>query len=124
LKLDVVDNWLQSHDAGCGRDSLGASDMVSAHLRARGQITIPSEIRKAAHLEEGDVVEMEVTEDGILLRPVKDRDPDQWWFWTPEWQAGERRASADIKAGRTVRYESDEEFLAALENGLPDDADV
>ncbi len=98
--------------------------MVSAHLRARGQITIPSAIRNAAQLEEGDIVEMEVTEDGILLRPVKDRDPEQAWFWTPGWQAGERRASADIKAGRTVRYESDEEFLAALENGLPDDADV
>jgi hypothetical protein len=75
-------------------------------------------------LEEGDVFEMEVIDDGILLRPVKERDPDQWWFWKPEWQTGERRASADIKAGRTVRYESDAEFLAALERGLPDDADV
>lgn len=28
------------------------------------------------------------------------RDPDQAWFWTPEWQAKEREADEDIKAGR------------------------
>jgi hypothetical protein len=29
-------------------------------------------------------------------------DPDQAWFWTEEWQKGEREADADIKAGRTA----------------------
>lgn len=39
---------------------------------------------------------------------------DQAWFWTDEWQAKEREADEDIAAGRTIRYESDEDFLAAL----------
>jgi len=47
-------------------------------------------------------------------------DPDQAWFWTPEWQAGEGAADADIAAGRSTRYESDEEFLAALEARVAD----
>lgn len=42
------------------------------------------------------------------------RDPDQAWFWTPEWQAGECEADADLAAGRVTHFERDEEFLAAL----------
>ncbi len=84
-------------------------------LRAKGQLTLPEEIRSAARLEEGDLLEAEVTPDGILLRPQKVIDADQAWFWTPEWQAGEREADADIAAGRVETFESGEEFLAALE---------
>jgi hypothetical protein len=45
-------------------------------------------------------------------------DPSQAWFWTAEWQRGEREAAADLAAGRLDRFESDEEFLAALEERL------
>ena len=40
-------------------------------VRRAAQITLPREIRKAAHLEEGDYLEAEVTGSGILLRPVR-----------------------------------------------------
>ncbi len=39
-------------------------------VRRAAQITLPREIRQAAHLEEGDYLEAEVTKAGILLRPV------------------------------------------------------
>src|SRR5437879_35312 len=42
-------------------------------------------------------------------------DPEQWWYWTPEWQSMEREADQDKAAGRSVIYDSDESFLAALE---------
>jgi hypothetical protein len=42
-------------------------------------------------------------------------DPEQAWFWTREWQAGEREADDDLKAGRVTRVESDEAFLALLD---------
>jgi AbrB family looped-hinge helix DNA binding protein len=83
-------------------------------LRAKGQLTLPEEIRKAARLEEGDLLEAEITPDGILLRPQKVIDASQAWFWTPEWQAGEREADADLAAGRGEKFTSGEEFLAAL----------
>jgi hypothetical protein len=41
-------------------------------------------------------------------------DSIQAWFWTPEWQAGEREAEADRAAGRIERFDSCEEFLATL----------
>lgn len=45
-----------------------------------------------------------------------ERDPDQAWFWTPQWQAREREADEEIAAGHTTYYESGEEFLAALDH--------
>src|SRR6266571_1466919 len=84
-------------------------------VRSKGQITLPAGIRKAAHLEEGDPIEVEIVEEGILLRPRKVIDATQAWFWTPEWQAREREADEDLAAGRFERFESGEEFLAALE---------
>lgn len=51
-------------------------------------------------------------------------DPGQAGFWTREWQEKEREADNDLAAGRATRYESDEDFLAALdERTKPLDAD-
>ena len=89
--------------------------MARTTLRNKGQLTVPEEIRKAARLEAGDPIEVELTEDGILLRPLKTIDASQAWFWTPEWQAKEREASAAIAEGRVRVFASDEGFLASLE---------
>ena len=88
--------------------------MARTTLRAKGQLTLPDDIRKAARLEEGDLLDAEITSEGILLRPQKLIDATQAWFWTPEWQAREREADEDLAAERFTRHESDEEFLAAL----------
>jgi hypothetical protein len=63
----------------------------------------------------------------ILLGEISDGriDPDQAWFWTREWQTREREADDDLAAGRVTSYESDEEFLAALDERVkPLDADA
>jgi len=63
----------------------------------------------------------------ILLGEMTDGriDPEQAWFWTREWQQREREADEDLAAGRVTRYESDEQFLAALdERTKPLDADA
>jgi AbrB family looped-hinge helix DNA binding protein len=88
--------------------------MARTTLRAKGQITLPEEIRKAAHLDEGDLLEAEVTDEGILLRPQKVIDASQAWFWTTEWQAGEQEADRDDAAGRGETFDSGEEFVEAL----------
>ncbi len=92
------------------------SPMARITIRAKGQLTLPDEIRKAARLEEGDLLEAEITADGILLRPQKVIDATQAWFWTPEWQAGEREADVDRGAGRIESFSSGDEFLGALQS--------
>ncbi|GJL64982.1 MAG: hypothetical protein NPIRA04_36360 [Nitrospirales bacterium] len=53
-------------------DKITSEKFPSALVKVRraAQITLPREIRQAAHLEEGDYLEAEVTDSGILLRPV------------------------------------------------------
>lgn len=89
---------------------------MTGKLRSRGQVTIPEEIRAAARLREGDPIVFELTDEGILLRPQRVIDASQAWFWTERWQAGERQASADIAAGRTEVFKTDEDFLASFDD--------
>jgi AbrB family looped-hinge helix DNA binding protein len=56
--------------------------MALVRLRRAAQITLPHDIRDAAHLKEGDYMEAEVTAAGaILLKPVniarREPSPDQ-----------------------------------------------
>jgi AbrB family looped-hinge helix DNA binding protein len=88
--------------------------MTRTTLRAKGQLTLPDDIRRAARLEEGDLLEAEITADGILLRPQKVIDAAQAWFWSPDWQAGERDADDDREAQRAETFSSDEAFVSAL----------
>jgi AbrB family looped-hinge helix DNA binding protein len=89
--------------------------MARTILRSKGQLTLPSEARRALRLEEGDPIEVVVLEDGILLRPQKAIDASQAWFWEAGWQVGEREASAELEAGRGRTFKSTDEFLKSLE---------
>lgn len=44
-----------------------------------------------------------------------ERDPEQAWFWTPEWQAGEAEATAQMIAGQGEFFESGEDLARAFE---------
>src|SRR5262249_34991948 len=90
-----------------------------AQLRARGQITLPAEVRLQVGLREGDHVIVTVEDDRIILTPARLIPRDQAWFWTPEWQAGEREADADIAAGRGQVFTDDDEFTDYLKQIPP-----
>lgn len=75
--------------------------------------SLPREVRVALHVGEDDEVAFVDTGRGIVVAPA-----DQAWYWTPEWQEGERAADADLAARRTRVFESEEEFLAALEDAV------
>jgi len=99
--------------ADTGRE---ADEMARTTLRAKGQLTLPDDVRKAAKLQEGDLIEAEVTENGeVILRPLATVARSQAWFWTPEWQAGEREATEQIQRGEIKRYETDADFLDSLQ---------
>jgi antitoxin PrlF len=89
--------------------------MSVAKIRNKGQITLPVEVRKAANLEDGDVVEVELSAHGdIVLRPKKLIPASQAWFWTEAWQEGEQEASTERDAGQGKVFRSDDEFLDSL----------
>jgi antitoxin PrlF len=90
--------------------------MSRTTIRSKGQLTIPADIREAAHLQEGDPVEVEIVADGILIRPQKVIDATQAWFWSSAWQAGEAEAAAELARGEGQVFPSGEEFLASLDD--------
>jgi len=87
-----------------------------ARVRAKAQLTLPEEIRRALHISEGDEVEFSVRDDGtITIRGYVSIPTDQAWFFTPEWLAGEREAEEDIAAGRGTVHESADDMFAHLD---------
>jgi AbrB family looped-hinge helix DNA binding protein len=87
-------------------------DTRRSTLRDKGQLTLPSEVRSALHVEPGDEIEFQVLETGdVIMRGLKMIPADQAWFWTESWQKGEREATADITAGRVETFKDEESFF-------------
>ena len=80
-----------------------------------GSSTTPAAIRNELEIQEGDHVEVSVVDDTVVLTPKQLVDKSQAYFWTEEWQAAEREADEDIRAGRIETFESVDELLADLE---------
>jgi hypothetical protein len=43
-----------------------------------------------------------------------ERDPDQAYFWTRQWQAGEQAADLDIAAGRVKTFDTMDDLITDL----------
>ena len=53
-------------------------------VSSNGRITLPGSIRHKVGLSEGDLLRIEVSEEGqIILTPVVAVDRTQAYFWTP-----------------------------------------
>ena len=85
-------------------------------LTSGGQVTLPKEIRAKTNMQPGDFVEVKLDEEGrIILTPKKLVDASQAYFWTEEWQQGERKADDDIRAGRVKKFKSAADAVKYLE---------
>jgi antitoxin PrlF len=91
-----------------------ARDTLHGTLRNRGQITLPPAVREALRVEAGDEVVFEVVDNVVVLHAGAWIPRDQAWFWTPEWQAKEREAEDQIRAGKTEFAASAEEMFEKL----------
>lgn len=84
-------------------------------VQGRGTIAIPADLRKQYHLDEpGAQVEVISKGDYLILRPMLPVAATQAWFWTAQWQEGERQADAERVALLGERYDTDEDFLDSL----------
>jgi antitoxin MazE len=89
--------------------------MELVKVKRNYQITIPRNLRKLIRLAEGDYVEMEIKDGGLLLKPVKMVHPDQEYFFTKEWQEREAAADQDLARGKVAGpFENVKDALKAL----------
>lgn len=84
-------------------------------VRHKFQITLPKSVRDSLRLSEGDLLSVQVREGELVLVPQALIDRDQAWYWTAEWQAAEREADEDLKAGRYRDFATVEDAIADLE---------
>ncbi len=88
---------------------------AAAKVQRNYQITLPAAIRKQAHVRVGDLVDFEVRDDGILIKPMATVERSQLWFWTKHWQDEERKVQQDFRKGRVKVSKSAEDFLDELD---------
>jgi hypothetical protein len=77
-----------------------------ANIQLKGRITESGELE--IEIPEG----MPPGEVIVTIETV--HDSEQAWFWTPEWQAGEREADEDIKVGRYKDFSTMDDLLNDL----------
>lgn len=83
---------------------------------AKRQVTVPEAIAAALGVEEGDQLEFDLDEAGVVtVRGTTTIPADQRWFWQADWQAGEQEASEQIAAGETTIYEDAEAMFSDLD---------
>ena len=70
-------------------------------LQKNKNVTLPMWLIRRFGIGPGDFLQLRETREGVLLKPGKLIDPSQAYFWTKEWQKGEREADEDIRSGRT-----------------------
>lgn len=73
---------------------------LTGRINEHGQI----ELDQPANLQPGTAVH-------VIIEPT---DPDQAWFWSPAWQAGEHEADQDISTGRYQKFDSMDDLLNDL----------
>ncbi len=74
----------------------------TTRIGPKHQITIPQDIFETLDLEVGDFLDARIEDNIIVLIPQKLIPKDQAWFWTEEWQKGEREADEAILRGDLV----------------------
>jgi len=92
-------------------------EMALTRVTRNGQITLPASVRRAAGIEEGDLVAVTIEGDTITLVPKRLVDKSQVYFWSEAWQQAEREASEDIAQGRVRSFDDVEALITALEAG-------
>ena len=88
--------------------------MSLVKVKNKYQIVIPEDVRKKIKVEIGDTLEI-MEKDGILIaRPVVVVDKSQAYFWTDEWQKGEKEAEDAKKKGEFKDFRSADEAVKWL----------
>ena len=83
-------------------------------LGQNNQVAIPREITNTLHLNVNDYLEIHIENNKIVIEPQMVIPKDQAYFFTPEWQKGEKEAERDIREGRVTKTKNVKELVKKL----------
>ena len=85
--------------------------MALMRVRRLAQLTLPAEVRRALNVQEGDFLEAQIVEGGVLLKPVAVVERERAWRRINELKSRVR----DLKPGAVkTDTEVEEEIAAAV----------
>jgi len=85
-------------------------------VKRRNLITLPKEVRKELKISEGDMLDVRISENKIIMEPYKLVPSSQAYFWNKKTQEDILEAREDVKAGRVREVSSINEFLEGMED--------
>ena len=86
--------------------------MPLVKVKRFAQVTLPSDVRKQFHIAEGDYLEAEVVEDGILLKPVAVVERKR--AWSDLFQVIDRVGRGAPKSSRKTKKQEEEEVAQMI----------
>ncbi|MDO9289030.1 MAG: AbrB/MazE/SpoVT family DNA-binding domain-containing protein [Thermodesulfovibrionales bacterium] len=88
--------------------------MSLVKVKNKYQVVIPEDVRKKLKVEIGDTLDIEEKDGVLVIKPVLVIDKSQAYFWTDEWQKGEREASEAKKKGKHRDFKKTDEAVKWL----------
>jgi AbrB family looped-hinge helix DNA binding protein len=95
------------------------SDLSKSHrvsVQRRNLISIPKEIRDQLNITEGDVLDVRLDNNKIVIEPFKLIPSSQAYFWSKQNQKHMVEAKKDVQSGNIREFSNINEFLEGLDN--------
>ena len=85
-------------------------------VQRRNLISLPKEVRQKLNIGEGDVLDVRIEGNKIIMEPFKLIPSSQTYFWAEKTQRDMIEAKNDVESGRVREFQTMEEFLEGLDN--------
>jgi len=80
--------------------------MTISKVTRNFQITIPAPLRKRLHIRVGSLLGFSFENGAIVIKPQAMVDDSQAWFWSKQWQDGEKEVEQAKAKGHTRAFTS------------------
>lgn len=85
-----------------------------AELKQKSQLTIPKEFIEKLDIKIGETLQIDLSDNQIIITPIAIVPKDQIWFYTKKWQKMEKEVDEQIKNGKTFSANSPKDLFKKL----------
>lgn len=83
-------------------------------VQKRNLISIPRDIREQLNINEGDVLDVKMDNNRIIIEPMKLVPSSQAYFWSESTQNDMLEAKNDVDSGNVREFNTINEFLDGI----------
>lgn len=83
-------------------------------VQKRNLISLPRDIREQLNINEGDVLDVRIENNKIIIEPMKLVPSSQAYFWSETSQSDMLEAKNDVESGKIREFSTISEFLDGI----------